>query len=661
MKFRTRFLVMSAIIAALVLCSAVVTFASDNEKGVGSLYITSEDPVEKGRAWVEASPDKTNKAKGSIKLYDEKGVIIFEGEATQIKGRGESSWKGEKKPYQIKLSEKTDLLSTGDEANKSKTWILLANYYDHSNMRNMLAFDLAAAIGMKNPIEYKMVNLYYDGEYRGLYMLCEKVMIGSGRLEINDLEAENEEANPDVDLTDLDVKVGKTANGATYHYCVGMKNPENYSGGYLLEIDYAERAAEEISYFTTSRGYNLVVKSPECCSMEEMDFIASKYQAFEDALYEGGSFDRLVNTDAKEEGEAAEAKLSDYIDLETAAQCYIINELSKNNDGFISSSFISLDKDDGVLKLGPVWDYDSTFGLAMNYDKVRTGNPKDLYTGTYGIGEQLLKNAEFRNIVKDMYINKVYPLINNVFLGPASYDNDTALRSIDYYKNVLAQSTSADAEVWNYSNFDESCEVIRSFVAERNKWLYSEISRWNEDGTKSFDDVAPAAWYYDIVEEAYRTGLMKGVSAARFNPNEVMTRAQVAQVLYNIGDKKTDGFAAIFSDIDNSHWAYKAVNWAVGKGIVTGYSNETFRPERSISRQELVTMLYRSAGSPLVDINTIYAFEDGGEVKDYSLSAMQWAINEGLLAGYEDNTIRPADGASRAEVAAIMLRYCKCE
>ena len=259
-------------------------------------------------------------------LLDETGSTVNAGKLKQIKGRGNSTWKGAKKPYQIKLDKKADLLSSGDAANSNKTWVLLANDFDPSLLRNSLAFDLAGAMQMDPALQYRPVSLYYDGEYRGAYQLSEKVEIASGRVDITDLEKLNEEANAAIDdLATLPLAQATTANGATYRYTTGMQSPADITGGYLLEMDFATRAQEELCYFVTKRGYYVVVKRPECCSQAEMDYIASYYQTYEDILFTG----------QPQNGKT----LQDYIDLTSAAQCYIINELSKNPDGFHTSSY----------------------------------------------------------------------------------------------------------------------------------------------------------------------------------------------------------------------------------------------------------------------------------------------------------------------------------
>ena len=136
---------------------------------VDAMYLVSDDPENEGRAWVESSAAKSNKATGAMVLQTADGTVVYDGDLTQIKGRGNSTWNLSKKPYQIKLDKKTDLLQTGDADNKAKTWVLLANYADVSALRNTLALNLGAEMGMEYYMENRPVELYYDGEYRGVY------------------------------------------------------------------------------------------------------------------------------------------------------------------------------------------------------------------------------------------------------------------------------------------------------------------------------------------------------------------------------------------------------------------------------------------------------------------------------------------------------------
>ena len=150
-----------------------VSNAADEQKAdVASVYITSEDPVNHGRAWIENS--KEHKTSGTIKMIREDGDIIYDGKLKQIKGRGNSTWGDPKKPYQIKLDQDTDLCETGLEDEANKTWVLLSGYKDRTLMRNQLTFAIAREMGLDYTPHCRQVDLYYDGEYRGLYLLCEK-------------------------------------------------------------------------------------------------------------------------------------------------------------------------------------------------------------------------------------------------------------------------------------------------------------------------------------------------------------------------------------------------------------------------------------------------------------------------------------------------------
>ncbi len=409
-----------------------------------AMYLTSDDPVNMGRAWVEASPDKSNKATGSMVLQNPDGSLVYNGLLTQIKGRGNTTWQAEKKPYQIKLDTKTDLLETGAKSNKNKTWVLLANAYDPTLLHNAIAYDLALTLGMDAAVEYRFVDLYYDSEYRGSYLLCEKVSVGAGRVDIRNLENENEAANPGIgNLGNLKTARGKTANGATYYYCQGMQSPEDITGGYLLEMEYSARAVSEACYFITSRYYYVVVKSPEYCSKEEMDYIASRYQDFENAVYAGG-----IN-------KTTGLSLSDYLDLDSAAACYLMNELSKNPDGFYSSAYVYKDSGDDVFHFGPMWDYDISFGYGNKRQPKIDAMIPGWYADSHGIAICLSKVPEFQSAVCTAWADRFAPLLGNVlFGGSGAVSSNGKLRSLLWYEAQTAASAENNYTLWKVLTFN---------------------------------------------------------------------------------------------------------------------------------------------------------------------------------------------------------------
>ena len=616
---------------------------------IASMLLVSDDPVNNGREWVESSPDKSNKATGALLMVGADGTVIYDNKLTQIKGRGNSTWLQDKKPYQIKLDKKTDLLETGSDENRAKTWVLLANASDDSLLRNTIVYDLSVAMQMQPGIECRPVNLFYDGEYRGSYLLCEKVEINPGRVDIADLEEETEKANEAVeDFDALSVKTGVTSNGATYVYCEGLTSPEDITGGYLLEMDTAARATAEKCYFITSRDQYVVVKSPEYCSKEEMDYIASHYQNFEDTIYNQGVNPKNGKT------------VSDYVDVDSAAACYIINELTKNPDGYRTSAYLYKSADSDVMTMGPIWDYDLSFGRGWGTFVEPCANPKEYFTLRTSFASALYGIPSFRQAVHDIYLDTVAPLVAGTLLGTKE---NAALQSMNSYRQEIGVSARANAIVW-YGGNDASAqraEEVSAYIATRNAWLTAEFSKWNaetaEDLLSGFIDVCAGDWFYEDVTKAAQYGLVNGMNNGIFSPNGNTTRAQAAKVLFEMAGGEKVVYADVFKDVKNTDWFAPAVIWAQKNNVVNGYEDHTFRPENSITRQDLTLVLYRYLGCPKVDGKALSAFSDAGSVAAYAAEAMQWAAETKLLGGYEDNTIRPYNNITRAELATIIVRF----
>lgn len=628
--------------------SAELTLTIVPTGDIASMFLVSDDPVNHGREWVESSPDKSNKATGSMLMTTETGSVVYENKLTQIKGRGNSTWLQEKKPYQIKLDKKTDLLESGKSENRAKTWVLLANAADTSLLRNNIVFDLSVAMQMQPGIECRPINLFYDGEYRGAYLLCEKVEINDGRVDIADLEKENENTNSSVeDFDTLPVKTGATANGASYLYCEGMTSPENIKGGYLLEMDTAARASMEKCYFVTTRDQYVVVKSPEYCSKEEMDYIASYYQEYEDTLYSKG-----INADNGK-------KIDDYISVESLAQCYIINELTKNPDGYRTSSYLYKDADSDIMTMGPIWDYDLSFGRSWGEYVAACADPEQFFTLFSNFGKVLYEIPSFRQAVHDIYLNTVAPLVKDTLLGTEKND---AMQSLDAYRQEISDAAHADALVW-YGGSDSSKQntnAIRTYITTRNTWLTKEFSGWNAESAAplvGFIDVHEGDWYYDSVLTAAEYGLINGMSNSIFFPSGNTTRAQAAKVLFEMAGGVKVPYSEVFKDVKNTDWFAPAVMWAQKNNVVNGYEDYTFRPEDNITRQDMTLILYRYLGCPKTEGSTLKSFADGGTVADYAKEAMEWAAENKLLGGYEDNTLRPYNNISRAELATIIVRF----
>ena len=175
-----------------------------------------------------------------------------------------------------------------------------------------------------------------------------------------------------------------------------------------------------------------------------------------------------------------------------------------------------------------------------------------------------------------------------------------------------------------------------------------------------FPDVTEGDWFYDAVRYAYETGLMDGVGDNLFAPNSQTTRAQLVTILYRLeGEPEVSGTSG-FTDVEAGTWYTDAVAWAAANGIVNGTTDTTFAPGEDITREQLVTVLYRYAESKGYDVSAsadLSGYPDAGQVQDYAQPAMAWAVAEGIVEGVDGN-LNPTGDATRAQIATILMRFC---
>ena len=176
-----------------------------------------------------------------------------------------------------------------------------------------------------------------------------------------------------------------------------------------------------------------------------------------------------------------------------------------------------------------------------------------------------------------------------------------------------------------------------------------------------FPDVTEGDWFYDAVRYAYETGLMDGVGDSLFASNSETTRAQLVTILYRLAGEPEPGGDSGFADVAAGTWYTDAVAWAAQNGIVNGTTDTTFAPGDDITREQLVTVLYRYAESKGYDVSAsadLSGYPDAGQVQDYAQPAMAWAVAEGIVEGVDGN-LNPAGNATRAQIATILMRFCE--
>ena len=184
-----------------------------------------------------------------------------------------------------------------------------------------------------------------------------------------------------------------------------------------------------------------------------------------------------------------------------------------------------------------------------------------------------------------------------------------------------------------------------------------------------FRDVpAPSNWAHEGIDYCVRHGLMSGFDATTFSPDTVSTRAQIVMILYNLSGDTTDysKYYVPFTDVRPSTWYYNAVAWGYDKDIVSGMSTTTFAPDGLITREQMAVLLYgyteKYAPAYLGGAASLNGFPDAASVSNWAYAAMSWAVGNGLISGIASDGadyLAPSGGATRAQIAAIMMRYCR--
>ena len=175
-----------------------------------------------------------------------------------------------------------------------------------------------------------------------------------------------------------------------------------------------------------------------------------------------------------------------------------------------------------------------------------------------------------------------------------------------------------------------------------------------------FQDVAPDAWYHEAVDFVLENGLMRGTSDSTFEPDGTTTRGMIVTILYRLEGAPMIRSGMPFSDVTESDWYGMAVSWAESKGIVNGYEDGSFRPNEPITREQLAAILYRHAQSKGQGFTGLWSFRldfpDAGDVSDWANEAMSWMVMNGVVGG-RDGRLVPKGSASRAETAAMLMRF----
>lgn len=373
---------------------------------------------------------------GSVRIADAADESGTELELEYLRGRGHGTWSADKKPYKFKLKEKADLLNMGG----NRHWVLLANRYDPTLIRNLLVYDIAGRMGLPYTPECRPVDLVVNGEYWGSYLLSEDVRIGKNRIAIDELSAEDT-AEPTV------------------------------SGGYLLALNPDENEPHA-NVFLTDHMVSMLCADPEFSEAEESrtqqrDYIVSYVQRLEDAIYA---------EDFKDETGMYYGEL---MDLQSAADYWWIQEFSQNFDAFTTSSTYMFKERDGKLFWGPVWDFDLSFDEGYGTEEGL------LYAKMPWIDRLRGNEPEFQKILRERW-----EVLNAILIQVTEPGG-----ILDQYRDTIEKSWRDDAARWplitdegetiSY-DFTDVMAYLRERIDRRRTWINEHI---DEELTSVFYDV----------------------------------------------------------------------------------------------------------------------------------------------------------------------------
>lgn len=404
--------------------------------------------------------DKMIEENGKMQIFDVDGELLYKGGLKGIKCRGNHSFAHfQKKNMSLTLKEEASLLGLGS----GEKYALIANASDPTLIRNEVARKMEAALEPEYTNEGRFVDLYANGDYFGTYYLCEMIEIGAGRIQVTDLEAQMELLYKKLNyasLADYETEDKKAKKMDV--------NPSDITGGYLVEREYEKRYKEEYAFnpstFQTQGGEYFVVKSPLYCSDEQIDYLKDYFDQAEIAML-------------AEDGIHPETGRSydEYIDVDSFVKKYLVEEVTKNYDGGVTSSYYYKDVDsvDGRVKVAPVWDCDMSMGNGQEWMEYFTGNSEEISKLAVNPNSSfwykiLYEKEEVYDKICICYTEKMVPYLDLLL-------NE----KIDAYKIYLEDSSAMNDIRWKedldnnpyYTDRNASFETLKQYMRRRKEFL----------------------------------------------------------------------------------------------------------------------------------------------------------------------------------------------
>ena len=408
----------------------VMYFNIDESEGTIEQMNNSEDHSVECYGTVDlVVPDKFN-ADETFRDEYEKQESLTGLDLEYIRGRGNSTWMDPKKPYKVKFDKAQDLFGFG----KNKHWVLLANRYDNSLIRNRMTYWLGQQLGMEFTPQCVPVEVVMNGEFYGSYLLCEQIRVGKGRVTIDDLDDQDPLA-----ITDEQIR----------------------TGGYLLSLD--SFTDDEKRSFTTENGMDVYIESPDENVEYFSEYIKAYTQKVENAIFGEGFKD------------AAGHPYTDYLDMDAAVDYWWIQEFSENGDAFISGSTYLYKKrestdDPGKLYWGPLWDFDFVAWGDLDYES----SPMETldYTKTPWF-EEMKCDPVFIKAVKERWSEKggIKEKIEEITKEGGR---------LDKYIEQMETTYKYDHDLWGpyeseLTEYKAEIEQLRTWINKRLEYVDKEV------------------------------------------------------------------------------------------------------------------------------------------------------------------------------------------
>ena len=416
----------------------VIDFNIDEDLGSVDAMNSSEDHSAECYGSIDV-----NVPVGYASEYTGKTLQSASYELDYVRGRGNSTWTTETghKPYKIKLTNSANLLGMG----KNKHWVLIANYYDNSQLRNKISYWLSEQLGFEYTVKLEPVEVVMNGEYYGSYYLCEQVRVGKNRVAIDDLEDTK-------DATD----------------------EATISGGYLLNLGDSTDPNQSFETITKDDSVQWVIESPKFegyFNQAQYNYIRDYVTATQDALYASNFKDKSGK------------RYTDYLDLDSAVNFLWMQEFSMNGDAYMGGSNYLYKKRAGKLYFGPVWDFDYVAWGSTQYSQPKTTGWSQKYAMWV---PRLLQDKQFSTL----FVQRWQTL--KAALEQLTQDGG----KLDQFANRIQTAVSYNTEKWGMSplwydwdeeedeadsqskelTFDQEVERLRTWIQERSAWVDDNIA-----------------------------------------------------------------------------------------------------------------------------------------------------------------------------------------